>query len=155
MSFIYRILYLLGLMNDMWRFNLTSMQWAFLGGSLTVDNMGTGGILGVECSICWPRSRRLFASFYDSNDKLYYIYGGNTGHVLADLWRWNVTSGRWTWLSGSMAVNFGGVYHSLGFETVSNMPNGRHGSVFAFDQPRKLFYLLFGRGVRVHQSLLQ
>jgi len=125
---------------------MTSMQWAFLGGDTSVNNVGSYGSIGVECSFCWPPSRRLFQSFYDPTERHYYIYGGiNHSHRrFADLWRWSVLSGRWTWISGSSALNFEGNHHMRGWETSLNLPNCRSGSVFVFDQQNRLFYMNLG-----------
>jgi len=47
------------------------------------------------------------------------------GGYLNDLWMYNITSNRWTWLSGNNSINSFGSYGIQGIEAATNWPGGR------------------------------
>ena len=59
-----------GRLNDFWRYNTTSQQWAWLTGDQAVDKEGSYGPF-----IYFPGARTNGGTWSDSNDNLY-LYGG-------------------------------------------------------------------------------
>jgi hypothetical protein len=57
---------------------------------------------------------------------------GNTG-ILGDLWKYNIASGQWTWVSGSNIANPNGVYGTKGTAAPANAPGGRQTAVLWVD----------------------
>ncbi|MBD3228654.1 MAG: hypothetical protein GF329_10765 [Candidatus Lokiarchaeota archaeon] len=56
-----------------------------------------------------------------------YPESGNSG-LLNDLWRFNLTSNEWTWISGNKTRNINGVYGKKGTPNESNCPGSRYSS---------------------------
>src|SRR5690606_30757510 len=46
---------------------------------------------------------------------------------LNDLWRYNLTSNEWTWLSGSIYTDKNSFYHEKGVPHPDNVPGARYG----------------------------
>jgi len=112
----------LGLLNDIWEFNPSSNEWAWMGGSNTVgtlfsDGWDTGqpgvyGTLGTPAAGNVPGGREGAISWIDSSDDLWF-FGGFGGTVptlfyfgyLNDLWKFDPSSKEWAWMGGSSNVD--------------------------------------------------
>jgi len=129
-----------GDLNDLWEFNPSTRQWAWMGGSSTVPAANGGqpgvyGMLGTPASGNVPGGRNSPLGWTDSSGNLW-LFGGY-GHDsmgvfgnLNDLWEFSPTTKEWTWTSGRSTVpssNSGwpGVYGTLGMPAVGNTPGGR------------------------------
>ena len=144
--------------------SIHGQTWDQLSAPSGIGTSGSYSSLGVE-SNGWPPSRRQAASA--TNATSFYVYGGTVADgggivvvrvvtaphltsclrisVLGDLWRFNSTSKKWTWVSGNSKSNvqpFGllNVFSDLA------TPGGRRGSV-VFVQGSSL-YLFGGYGER-------
>ena len=67
--------------------------------------------------------------------------------ILNDLWLYNVTSGLWTWVSGSNVRNQYGTYGSLGVTTDTNIMGSRSSFAADIDVSNQTL-LVFGGGGR-------
>jgi N-acetylneuraminic acid mutarotase len=112
--------------NDLWRFNPSTQQWAWMNGSIAFNcsdraasidtcsesNPGVYGILGTAAAENIPGGRVSASSWVDNNGN-FWIFGGQgldanstSGvTVLNDLWRFNPSTNQWTWMSGSNNVS--------------------------------------------------
>ena len=121
------------LLNDLWRFNITSQEWTWISGNNTVDVNGVYGTKGVPSSTKFPGSRRKSIAWKDGSGNLW-LFGG-TGYAesgtgyLNDLWRYNIISQQWTWMDGSKSANANGVYGTKGVPSGSNYPGSRFNMV--------------------------
>lgn len=62
--------------------------------------------------------------------------------VLADLWRFDPSTGEWTWINGSSSADAVGVYGSLGTAAAANLPGAREFATAWIDAAGNLW--LFG-----------
>jgi hypothetical protein len=93
-------------MSDMWVFSLTSHSWTYLGGPQV------GSIVANYSNPQWPGPRFGASTWDDGVDNLY-LYGGEgytTSNLIAsgalnDIWRYTVSTGTWTFLSGTTVLN--------------------------------------------------
>ena len=69
---------LAGYLNDFWRFNLKTLQWAWLRGQAKADAVGTYGLQGVESPSNYPSSRYHHVAFFDLATSSMYMFGGNS-----------------------------------------------------------------------------
>ena len=133
-----------GYLNDLWKFNVTTKQWTWIGGSSSVPEFlgvtGVYGNLGSSSSANIPGGRENAASWVDSSGNLW-LFGGDgydsTGTLgyLNDLWEFDVTKEQWAWMGGSDIVTSSssengqpGVYGTLGTPSTTNIPGGRQGA---------------------------
>lgn len=126
-------------LNDLWKYNIATNQWTWVSGQSSANEsaMGNYGVKGVEASTNYPGGRQQMAGWVDNNGSLW-MFGGyglsspstfSTGPFtgrLNDLWRFNPTTSRWTWISGdSVSASLVGVYGTKGIPSPSNKPGGR------------------------------
>jgi N-acetylneuraminic acid mutarotase len=81
-----------GWLNDLWRFDLTDLQWAWTTGSSSGGQAGAYGTQGTADPLNAPGARYAAASWIDGQDRLW-LFGGYgqdsaaAGGRLNDLWR--------------------------------------------------------------------
>ena len=126
-------------LNDLWEFNPSTKEWAWMGGSSSGNQPGVYGTLGVPAAGNFPGGRDGAASWTDSSGNLWFFGGGGIGASgfegnLNDLWEFNPSTNDWAWMSGSSTVSitpdgfYGqpGVYGTLGRPAAGNVPGGRY-----------------------------
>jgi N-acetylneuraminic acid mutarotase len=139
-----------GNLNDIWEFNPSTSQWAWMGGSNTANPSGVYGTLGTPAAGNIPGGRIGSVSWTDGSDNFWLFGGqgadsaGNTGY-LNDLWEFNPSTSQWAWMGGSITANASGVYGTLGTPATGNIPAGRMDSVSWTDGSGN-FWLFGGAG---------
>ncbi len=131
-------------LDDLWRFDPSMNQWAWMGGSSAAGEKGgrrgVYGTLGTPAPGNIPGSRAGSASWTDRNGNLW-LFGGygydsdGTIGLLNDLWEFAPSTREWTWMSGSRTVGTAcaqinycgqlGVYGTQGSPAAANVPGGR------------------------------
>ena len=145
-----------GKLNDLWRFNITSKEWAWMSGNNTQNATGVYGTKGVPNIDNYPGARQASVSWTDTKGSLW-LFGGygyaesGARSQLNDLWRFNITSKEWAWMSGNKTTNEHGVYGTKGVPDIENYPGGRAGSVSWTDTDESLW--LFGGGGYAESSI--
>ena len=154
-----------GILNDLWKFDPSTSQWAWMGGSSTLNcsNMpqvychqpGVYGTLGVPAAANIPGSRLSSFNWKDVNGNLW-LFGGqgfdanSNWNVLNDLWKFNPSTNQWTWMGGLTTVGSvpsgGGIYGTLGTPAPANQPGRRSGGVSWTDKKGN-FWLWGGLGL--------
>ena len=140
------------LLNDLWEFNPTLHEWAWVGGSKSADSPGVYGTLGVPAPGNIPGGRSGAIAWTDT-DGNFWLFGGSgssaTGNSgdLNDLWEYRPGSHEWAWVGGSKSADNGpGVYGTLGALAPGNIPGGRQEAV-SWTDPKGNLWLFGGRGV--------
>jgi N-acetylneuraminic acid mutarotase len=155
----------LGYLNDLWELNPATKQWAWMGGSNTIPSCtiiipntcgesGVYGSLNTAAAGNIPGARYSAATWIDGSGNLWLFGGygydsvGATG-PLNDLWEFNTSTMKWTWMSGSNVVasvqltkGQAGVYGTLGVPSPQNVPGGRYAASAWIDSQGNLW--LFG-----------
>jgi hypothetical protein len=84
-----------------------------------------------------------------------YLFGGEgydstgTRGLLNDLWSYNISTGKWTWLAGSNLADQAGTYGTKGTGSASNTPGGREESTAWVDNSGN-FWMFGGYDLDVH-----
>jgi N-acetylneuraminic acid mutarotase len=134
-----------GLLNDLWKYDPATNEWTWMSGSSIVYATAVFGTQGVPASTNVPDARQVAIGWADGDDNLW-LFGGANGRVpgvagfLNDLWQYNISTGNWTWISGSSGVNAAGVYGTLGTPTSTNVPGGRSGGISWIDASGNLWH---------------
>ncbi len=141
-----------GFFNDLWQYSPIANTWKWVGGPNVAESPGVYGTQGVPSANNVPGARSGAANWIDGNGNLW-LFGGY-GHAttwiegyLNDLWQYNPTSGMWTWVDGSNAVNDPGVYGTTGVASISNFPSSRN-DVVAWTDSVGTFWLLRRERIR-------
>jgi N-acetylneuraminic acid mutarotase len=134
-------------LNDLWKYDPTTLEWTWVSGSNTVNQAGVYGTQGTADPSNVPGARADAVSWIDASGKLW-LFGGN-GYdsasgwgSLNDLWKYDPTTLEWTWVSGSNAADQAGIYGTQGTADPSNVPGARFAAVSWIDASGKLW--LFG-----------
>jgi hypothetical protein len=136
--------------NDLWTFDPTTLQWTWVGGSSIHNQIGVYGTLGQPATTNNPGARWTYSHWTDQSGDLW-LFGGavmnpyyNTPILANDLWRYNIASGQWTWMSGTPSgpISPYSVYGTLGIPAPANTPGARDGAVTWVDTQGNLW--LFG-----------
>ena len=117
-----------GRLNDLWKYDPVTDLWTWESGSDASNQIGVYGTQGVADALNTPGSRVEAVSWTDTSGNLW-LFGGrgydSTGTSvgdLNDLWKYDVTTGNWTWVSGSNLVNQAGSFGTIGTASASNVP---------------------------------
>jgi N-acetylneuraminic acid mutarotase len=139
-------------LNDMWEFNPSRNQWAWMGGSNVLNpdigsQWGVYGNLGIPAPENIPGSREQAATWTDSSGN-FWLFGGSDPfgsgglNMLNDLWKFNPSTKQWTWVNGPSTISctnygdgtslYGGYFcgqlslnGALGVPAAGNIPGGR------------------------------
>ncbi|MGB3948193.1 MAG: kelch repeat-containing protein [Bacteroidia bacterium] len=144
-----------GYLNDLWKYDVSTNEWTWVAGSNTNNSHGTYGTMGVAASTNIPGARQNAYTWVDNNNNLW-LFGGNGYAVggglnyLNDLWKYSITTGQWTWVSGSNTANSSATYGTVGVASANNIPGARYGGNTWKDSAGNLW--LFG-GQENHGSI--
>jgi N-acetylneuraminic acid mutarotase len=136
-----------GNLSDLWRYSPSSAQWTWVSGGNADNASGVYGTQGTASASNLPGARYSASSWLDSSGNLW-LFGGygydSTGSLgkLNDLWHYSPSSGQWTWVSGEVGVDTGGVYGTLGTAAATNVPGARQAASSWTDSSGNLW--LFG-----------
>lgn len=143
-----------GNLNDLWKFSTTTLQWTWIGGATTTRQIGTYGTQGVGSTSNIPTSRQLMTYWTDSSG-IFWLFGGNcngsfgncgsTLGYLNDLWSYDPSNGKWTWVSGYNDTDQLPTYGTLGVGSTSNIPGARQMS-YAWSDTLGNVYIFGGYG---------
>jgi Galactose oxidase, central domain/Secretion system C-terminal sorting domain len=131
--------------NDLWRFNIATNTWTWMKGSNTTNQPAVYGIQNVEDPANTPGGRYAHCR-WKANDGTLWLFGGaNEGtDYYNDLWRYNVATNNWTWVSGSNIPNDPGSYGTKCVIAPSNVPSARFESRAAVKDQYGNFWLFAG-----------
>jgi hypothetical protein len=140
------------LLNDLWKYNIATAQWTWMGptNSNVGQNNGAYGTKGTAASTNSPGGRQAALIWADSTGNIWLFGGlgldsagtrnpgslnglpaGSTtadGALLNDLWKYNIGTGQWTWVSGGGATGLAdqnGVYGTQQTPAAANVPGSR------------------------------
>jgi N-acetylneuraminic acid mutarotase len=150
-------------LNDLWKFDVSTHLWTWMGGSSTyvaqVDGgagqSGVYGRLGVPAAGNVPGSRGQGMAWADKSGN-FWLFGGDgyasNGLIgpLNDVWEFSPSRKEWTWMGGSnLDFTSGGgygVYGTLGTPAAGNIPGDRTNS-YSWTDGAGNFWLFGGAGV--------
>jgi gliding motility-associated-like protein len=86
--------------SDLWKFDISSNLWTWVNGSGMPNHPGVYGIPGVASESNLPKYREEFTTWTDLNGDLWLFGGADGMGQLNDLWRYQISSNKWTWMKG-------------------------------------------------------
>jgi N-acetylneuraminic acid mutarotase len=141
--------YNVGELNDLWEYNTSTNQWAWISGSSAGTQPGVYGTLGTPAAGNMPGGRFGASSWIDSSGN-FWLFGGQGFDAQAnccnlnDLWEFNPSTSEWTWMSGSSTGYQPGVYGTLGTPAAGNVPGGGRDSSLTWTDPSGNLWLFGG-----------
>ena len=140
-----------GSLNDLWEFNPSTRQWAWIAGSKIVNQGGSYGTLHRAATGNIPGSRWGSTAWTDSNGNFWMFGGfaydssGKEGDI-NDLWEFNPSTRQWAWMGGGHLINQPGVYGTFHLPSPNNIPGARDSGVAWVDKFGK-FWFFGGEGL--------
>ena len=130
--------------NDLWRYNVNTNNWTWMGGNSSVSAPGNYGTKCFADSTNIPDARGENRAAWKDTHGNFWFFGGwlEPGPKKNDLWMYCHSSHQWIWQGGDSTLNPTGHWGTIGISSPLNKPNGRSGSVGWTDNNNHLF--LFG-----------
>ncbi len=118
-----------GNLNDLWMFDVVAKTWTWVSGNYTINQPGVYGVQGEAAAANVPGARTFPVSWTGAGGNLW-LFGGAgydnaSSGVLNDLWMFNVSDEKWTWVSGSYTADQPGHYGVQGEADAANVPGAR------------------------------
>lgn len=116
--------------SDLWKFSTTTHQWTWVSGPNTPNHGTVYGVRGTPAADNTPGPRTGSAHLTDSQGN-FWLFGGvcqdatGTSGSCSDLWKYNPTSGQWTWVNGPNVANQSGVFGTFQQFAANNIPESR------------------------------
>ncbi|MBL7931781.1 MAG: T9SS type A sorting domain-containing protein [Bacteroidia bacterium] len=139
-----------GNLSDLWKYNPSTSEWTWVSGSNSISQYGVYGTQGIGSSTNTPGARRHSITWKDNSGN-FWLFGGfgldafGNEAYLNDLWKYDISGGTWTWISGSSVANQYGVYGTVSVASTTNTPGGRYGAMNWKDSGGN-FWLFGGSG---------
>ncbi|HYV90609.1 MAG TPA: kelch repeat-containing protein [Chitinophagales bacterium] len=119
----YGTFYGLDFLGELWKYDIGTNEWTWMGGLTQLPNHGT---LGVPSPTNYPGARvEDNASWVDADNNLWFFGGISDLGMMNDLWKYEMSSGEWVWMKGSSSAGQSGTYGTKGVENASNVPGCR------------------------------
>jgi len=130
---------------DLWKYTIGANEWTWASGDSANNPVGRYGTQGVASALNRPSGRAESAGWADSAGNLW-LFGGDqyTGFV-NDVWKYNISSGLWTWVNGDSATYTLPTHGTQGVANAANTPGARHSST-AWMGKNGLLWLFGGIG---------
>lgn len=131
------------MLNDVWFFDLSALQWIFLhGDGFACSATGIYGQKKVTTIQSYPPTRWQMIMVIDISTQTLYMHGGTNGSLFDDLWAFNIREKTWTWIDGTATLNSLSAYPIANYENM--FPSSRRTHSAAVDQHRRFFYIFGG-----------
>lgn len=135
-----------GLLNDLWKYNMTTNLWTWVGGTNTNSQLGVYGTQNISSPTNMPGSRSGAISWKDAAGNFWLFAGegfpisGSLAGSLNDLWRYNTTTSQWIWTKGSAILNQNGNYGTQNVSAPTNYPGARSIHAGWIDSQNDLYF---------------
>lgn len=122
--------------NDMWKYNPNDKTWKWVSGSNTANVAAVFGKKGTAAKTNTPASKSDAYTWKDKDGNLW-LFGGTsyipqtgisiTATYYNDLWKFDVSTEQWTWISGTNLSNQPSIYSvTARAESSGNAPGSRY-----------------------------
>ncbi len=129
---------------DLWKYNPVTNEWTWVKGPGSAGNAAVFGTKGVGNIANTPGQRTYgVATWVDTTGNFWLFSGKST----SDLWKYDIGSNEWTWMSGDSTTNNFSVHGTKGISSASNVPGARQETCSAWTDSLNNLWLFGGYGV--------
>ena len=130
--------------SDLWKFNPSTLEWTWVKGSGLTYEPAVYGTKGVPDPANTPGSRDWIGVSWVDTSGNFWMFGGN---VQNDLWRFNLSTNEWTWMSGEMSPGIPGNHGIQGVPSTLNCPGPRKETCTGWTDASNNLWLFGGEGL--------
>lgn len=144
-----------GNLNDLWKYNPATNQWTWISGDNYQEATGVYGSINLanaankpgarQKAVCWIQGDYLYVFGGMGND------GSGNGGYLNDLWKFQISTGLWTWVKGSNTRNQTVQPGTQGVANAANYPGSRR-SMESYSSSDGYFWIFGGAGYGTNPS---
>ena len=131
--------------NDLWKYDITANEWTWMNGSNTSGAPGIYGTKGVSSPANTPGSRQAYCRWKDNAGNLWLYGGTDYGFYAGDLWKFNVNTNEWAWISGPNTSATPGNPGAQCASDTAFYPRNRYENRACWQDANGDFYLYGGR----------
>lgn len=116
----------IGRLDDLWMYSIASNEWTWMKGSNAMGQAAAYGTQGVADPTNTPGRRNETSCTWVDNSGNLWLFGGSIGiSYLNDLWKYDISTNQWTWVSGDNVPGQSGIYGTQGISSPLNKPGAR------------------------------
>jgi PKD repeat protein len=117
--------------NDLWKYDIAINEWTWISGSSSLNQQGFYGSQCTSSTITSPGGRGETRACWKDECNNFWLFGGRdlNFNLYNDLWRYNLNTNQWYWMSGSSGVNQASVFGTQQVPSPLNVPAARMGAV--------------------------
>jgi len=114
-------------LNDLWKYNIATNEWTWMKGDSLPGAAPVFGTQTIEAPANDPGARIVYSTWKDLSGNFWLFGSGNyyLSEYRNDLWRYNITTNNWTWMTGSNLPWQLGVYGTQCTAAATNTPGYR------------------------------
>jgi len=91
--------------NDLWKFDINTLEWTWMQGSNTTFSTGNYGTKGVASPTNEPPGRYVYGRWKDLQGNFWFFGGNSPLGEMNDLWKYDLATNEWTWVNGPNTGN--------------------------------------------------
>jgi hypothetical protein len=114
--------------DDVWKYSISTNEWTWIKGSNTTGALANFGTKGISSLTNTPGARWGFSHWTDKSGNFWMFGGGvysNFPYAMNDMWKYNMSSNEWVWMSGTSNQNDTGTYGASCIADSSLLPCSR------------------------------
>jgi hypothetical protein len=115
----------LGTWGNLWVYDPVDNDWTWISGDSAVSDLPVHGQQGIADTANKPGSRIVSTAWQDDAGNFWLFGGESNGLTYNDLWKFDVLTGLWTWVSGSSLPMQDGIYGAQCAESSGSIPGSR------------------------------
>lgn len=135
----------IGVLNDVWRYNIANDQWTWMKGSNSVSTASVivSGTKGVANPANTPNGRYEISNGLTDKSGDLWFFGGLDYRFEAynDIWKYNIASNNWTWVAGNQTKTNAVSYGTFKVSSPTNDPGDRNSYTKYIDDQNNLYFL--------------
>ncbi len=137
----------------LWKFNPATNMWTWIKGPKTLGAYGVYGLKGIPDTSNNPGARSYGSLAWTDHQNNLWLFGGfgyskSSYGSLADLWKYNIATNTWTWMSGTDTIYSLGRYGIQGIPSIYNYPENRNETSVSWVDNVGNLWLFGGAGSR-------
>ena len=133
-----------GSYGDVWNYNVSTNEWAWMNGINAFDPPAVYGTQGIFDPTNTPGGRWVYPVWSDDVGNGWIFGGIAPTDLLADLWQYDVVTNEWAWISGSSTGGDLGVHGAACESSASFYPSSRGENRACWTDKCKNFWMFGG-----------